>query len=172
MPGAFPDENERKSTPTSSYRRTVSTGSQPASTVTQNTEATEDSDATSIAPDRKAKRAPNVVPVTNSPPSASDSQPRTPTGDEPQYSSNMKAPVVDVGGGRGNALVAIMAECGAGVAGRMVLQDLGEVLEGTSPVRIDGVQTMPHNFYDPQPVKSRCFCSCSGLSSLTDWLAI
>nr|BAZ95833.1 o-methyltransferase cpaK [Curvularia pallescens] len=62
--------------------------------------------------------------------------------------------VVDVGGGRGNALVAIMAECGAGVAGRMVLQDLGEVLEGTSPVRIDGVQTMPHNFYDPQPVKN------------------
>lgn len=102
MPGAFPDENERKSTPTSSYRRTVSTGSQPASTVTQNTEATEDSDATSIAPDRKAKRAPNVVPVTNSPPSASDSQPRTPTGDEPQYSSNTKTPVIDVGGGYGS----------------------------------------------------------------------
>ncbi|EDU47091.1 O-methyltransferase [Pyrenophora tritici-repentis] len=65
-----------------------------------------------------------------------------------------RAFVVDVGGGRGNALVAIMAECGASVAGRMVLQDVAEVLEGKSPVRIDGVQIMPHNFYDPQPVKN------------------
>ncbi|RMZ66114.1 O-methyltransferase B [Pyrenophora seminiperda CCB06] len=62
--------------------------------------------------------------------------------------------VVDVGGGRGNALVAIMDECGGDVAGRMVLQDLGDVLEGKSPVRIEGVQTMPHNFFDPQPVKN------------------
>lgn len=103
MPGAFPDEAERKSTPTSSYRRTVSTGSQPASTVTQNTEATEDSDATSIAPDRKARRTPNIVPVnSNSPPSASDSQPKTPTSVDPHYPSTTKTPIIDVGGGYGS----------------------------------------------------------------------
>lgn len=102
MPGAFPDESERKSTPTSSYRRTVSTGSQPASTVTQNTEATEDSDATSIAPDRKAGRTPNIVPIRNSPPSMSDSQPRTPTNEESPYGSHSKTPIIDVGGGYGS----------------------------------------------------------------------
>jgi len=102
MPGAFPDESERKSTPTSSYRRTVSTGSQPASTVTQNTEATEDSDATSIAPDRKAARTPNVVPIRTSPPSMSESQPRTPINEEPHYGSSRHTPIIEVGSGYGS----------------------------------------------------------------------
>lgn len=102
MPGAFPDESERKSTPTSSYRQTVSTGSQPASTVTQNTEATEDSDATSIAPDRKAARTPNVVPIRTSPPSMSESQPRTPINEDPHYASHGRTPIIEVGGGYGS----------------------------------------------------------------------
>jgi hypothetical protein len=102
MPGAFPDESERKSTPTSSYRRTVSTGSQPASTVTQNTEATEDSDATSIAPDRKAARTPNVMPIRTSPPSMSESQPRTPINEEPHYGSSRHTPIIEVGSGYGS----------------------------------------------------------------------
>ena len=102
MPGAFPDESERKSTPTSSYRRTVSTGSQPASTVTQNTEATEDSDATSIAPDRKAARTPNVMPIRTSPPSRSESQPRTPINEEPHYGSSRHTPIIEVGSGYGS----------------------------------------------------------------------
>jgi hypothetical protein len=79
-----------------------------------------------------------------------------------------RAFVVDVGGGRGNALVAIMAECGGSVAGRMVLQDMAEVLESKSPVRIEGVQIMPHNFYDPQPVRSKCLVGCSSSIFLTD----
>lgn len=103
MPGAFPDGSaggsDHKSTPTSSYRRTVSTGSQPASTLTQNTEGTEDSDATSVAPDRKTGRTPIVVPVENSPPSVTDSQPKTPTPSEPQYPTAAKTPIIDVGGG-------------------------------------------------------------------------
>jgi len=103
MPGAFPDESERKSTPTSSYRQTVSTGgSQPASVLTQNTEATEDSDATSIAPDRKTGRTPNVVPIRNSPPRTSDSQPRTPTHEDAYYTQNGKTPVIDVGSNYGS----------------------------------------------------------------------
>jgi hypothetical protein len=99
MPGAFPDESERKSTPTSSYRRAASTGSQPASTVTQNTEATEDSDATSIAPERKTTRTPNVMPIRTSPPSTSNSQPRTPTHEDPHYAANGKTSIIDVGDG-------------------------------------------------------------------------
>ncbi|KAK7961983.1 O-methyltransferase-like protein [Apiospora aurea] len=65
-----------------------------------------------------------------------------------------RAFVVDVGGGRGNALVDVMRECGGGGFGApMVLQDLEEVLLGEEPVRIDGVQVMPHDFYNEQPIK-------------------
>jgi hypothetical protein len=62
--------------------------------------------------------------------------------------------VVDVGGGRGNALISIMKECGGSYGAKMVLQDMVEVLEGADPVKIDGVENMPHNFYHVQPVKS------------------
>lgn len=65
--------------------------------------------------------------------------------------------VVDVGGGRGNALVDMLRECGGAVPGPMVLQDLPEVLEGRDPVRLEGVETMPYNFLDEQPVKSTFF---------------
>ena len=71
--------------------------------------------------------------------------------------------VVDVGGGRGNALVSIMKECGGSYGAKMVLQDMAQVLEGTDPVRIPGVENMSYDFFDPQPVKSqfnpRCFDS-------------
>ncbi|KAK7914208.1 hypothetical protein PG985_011911 [Apiospora marii] len=66
-----------------------------------------------------------------------------------------RAFVVDVGGGRGNALVDVMRECGGGSFGApMVLQDLEPVLRGRDPVRIKGVQVMPHDFYNEQPVKN------------------
>lgn len=81
MPGAFPDD-DRDSTPNSEYRRTVSTGSQPASELTQATTTTTDSDATSIAPERRPKRpAHRGINHEHSPPSVTDSQPRTPTQD-------------------------------------------------------------------------------------------
>lgn len=67
-----------------------------------------------------------------------------------------RAFVVDVGGGRGNALVSMMKECGGSSYGaKMILQDMTEVLEGKDPVRVEGVENMPHNFYDIQPVKSK-----------------
>ena len=65
-----------------------------------------------------------------------------------------RAFVVDVGGGRGNALECIMEECGGSYGASMILQDMAQVLEGSDPVRVRGVDNMPHNFYDPQPVKS------------------
>lgn len=98
MPGAFPEE-ERRTTPSSGYRRTVSTGSQPASVLTQNTESTIDSDATSIAPDRKSRRSQRTV-YTQEPslPSVTDSQPRSST---QEYNipppPHTKTPIIDVG---------------------------------------------------------------------------
>jgi hypothetical protein len=66
-----------------------------------------------------------------------------------------RAFIVDVGGGRGNALVSIMRECGGSYGADMILQDMAEVLEGDDPVKVEGVKNMPHNFYDVQPVKSK-----------------
>ncbi|KAI9687005.1 MAG: hypothetical protein M1820_010533 [Bogoriella megaspora] len=74
---------------------------------------------------------------------------KSPVEAEPQ-----RAFVVDVGGGRGNALVSIMKECGGSFGAKIVLQDMAQVLEGTDPVRIPGVENMPYDFFDPQPVKN------------------
>lgn len=63
--------------------------------------------------------------------------------------------VVDVGGGRGTALISIMEECGGTYDSKMVLQDMHHVLEGADPVRVNGIENMPANFFDPQPVKSK-----------------
>ena len=108
MPGAFPEDFERKTTPSSSYRRTVSTGSQPASTLTQNTQNTQhtastlDSDATSVAPDRKApsRHQHRVVPVyEHSPVAFPDLQPRPPTRDFVEVIPQpTMTPIFDVGG--------------------------------------------------------------------------
>ncbi|MCJ1439482.1 hypothetical protein MMC27_008876 [Xylographa pallens] len=65
-----------------------------------------------------------------------------------------RAFVVDVGGGRGNALVSIMEECRGSYGASMILQDMAQVLEGSDPVRVQGVDNMPQNFYNPQPVKN------------------
>ena len=111
MPGAFP-EDERKSTPTSGYRRTVSTGSQPASIISQttNSEHSEhsertntDSDATSIAPGQKRPERPRVKTNNDaSPPSVTDSQPKTPTPLEQTFPTHhkqpTKTPIIDVAG--------------------------------------------------------------------------
>lgn len=108
MPGAFP-EDERRSTPNSGYRRTVSTGSQPASAVTQDTENSDntdntntDSDATSVAPDRKEKRRsrpPDITPPEDTTsPLATDTQPKTPTPVEQKFPRHTKTPVIDIGG--------------------------------------------------------------------------
>ncbi|ORY18405.1 O-methyltransferase [Clohesyomyces aquaticus] len=65
-----------------------------------------------------------------------------------------RAFVVDVGGGRGNALSAIMKECNGSYGAKMVLQDMEQVLEGSDPVRIPGVENVPCSFFDRQPVKN------------------
>ncbi|KAK3942879.1 Demethylsterigmatocystin 6-O-methyltransferase [Diplogelasinospora grovesii] len=64
-----------------------------------------------------------------------------------------RAFVVDVGGGRGNALVEITKECEKhGFTGEMVLQDLARTLEGVS---IEGVRNVPYDSFTDleQPIK-------------------
>ncbi|OJD36264.1 o-methyltransferase protein [Diplodia corticola] len=58
--------------------------------------------------------------------------------------------VVDVGGGAGHTSKTIRELC-AGVKGRVVLQDLAEVVKDAPSV--EGVVTMAHDFFAPQPVK-------------------
>lgn len=60
--------------------------------------------------------------------------------------------VVDVGGGRGLALLNIRDGCPS-LKGKLVLQDRKEVLESIGPEELPGVEKMVHDFFTPQPVK-------------------
>jgi O-methyltransferase domain len=59
---------------------------------------------------------------------------------------------VDVGGGRGHAMVALRKGYPT-LQGKMVLQDRQEVLDAIGPNDLPGVEKMQHNFFAPQPVK-------------------
>lgn len=59
---------------------------------------------------------------------------------------------VDIGGGRGLALLDLRKGCPT-LQGKLVLQDRKEVLDGISPEDLPGVEKMPHDFFTPQPVK-------------------
>ncbi|KAK8244357.1 O-methyltransferase [Phyllosticta capitalensis] len=64
--------------------------------------------------------------------------------------------VVDVGGGRGQALMRIREECPDIPADRLVLQDRPEVIEDAKQKDVPemrGMKMMPHDFFDPQPAK-------------------
>lgn len=75
--------------------------------------------------------------------------------------------VVDVGGGAGHTSKTIRELC-AGVKGRIVLQDRAEVVEDAP--KIEGVVSMPHDFFEPQPVKGMtryiCFVPSSSPYSI------
>lgn len=59
--------------------------------------------------------------------------------------------MVDIGGGRGHDLMSLRDKYGhEGLPGRLILQDLAvETSEDTTAV----FESMPHNFFEPQPVK-------------------
>jgi O-methyltransferase domain len=63
-----------------------------------------------------------------------------------------RAFAVDIGGGRGRAMLALRKECPT-LQGRMVLQDRKEVLDCIAPEELPGVEKMQHDFFTPQPVK-------------------
>ena len=66
--------------------------------------------------------------------------------------------VVDVGGGRGQVLKQILAECLSIPASRLVLQGRPEVVEiakTEEAPELRGIKMMNHDFFQPQPVKGK-----------------
>lgn len=62
--------------------------------------------------------------------------------------------IVDVGGGRGQALLALQKDCGGSFGGKLILQDLPVVIDTLEPGDIPGIETMKYDIFTPQPVKS------------------
>ncbi|KAF4506646.1 hypothetical protein G6O67_006710 [Ophiocordyceps sinensis] len=60
--------------------------------------------------------------------------------------------VVEIGGGRGQALLAIREHCCGSFGGKMLLQDLPIVIESLKPDEIPGIEPMSYNMFTPQPV--------------------
>lgn len=65
-----------------------------------------------------------------------------------------RACIVDVGGGRGQALLAIKEQCGDALNGKLVLQDLPVVIDSLKRKDLPGIEPMSHDIFTPQPVKS------------------
>ncbi|KAK6602480.1 o-methyltransferase [Botrytis cinerea] len=62
--------------------------------------------------------------------------------------------VVDIGGGRGQALVAIQKEAPKGFGAKMILQDRSDVLQSLTEQEIPNIEKMVYDFHTPQPVKN------------------
>ncbi|KAH8820715.1 o-methyltransferase-like protein [Xylogone sp. PMI_703] len=62
--------------------------------------------------------------------------------------------IVDIGGGRGQALVAIQKEAPAGFGAKMILQDRPDVISSLAPGDIPNIEALPYDFFTPQPVKN------------------
>lgn len=67
--------------------------------------------------------------------------------------------IVDIGGGRGHALVAIQQEAPEGFGARMILQDRPDVLATVTPEDIPHIEKIEYDFFTPQPIKSKHFTS-------------
>jgi len=61
--------------------------------------------------------------------------------------------MVDVGGGRGLALLEMRKGCPS-LRGELILQDRPYVLDDIRPEDLPGVTKMPHDFFEEQPVKN------------------
>lgn len=62
--------------------------------------------------------------------------------------------VVDVGGGRGQATRQIKELC-PNIKGRMILEDLPEVINDITEPLPEGIEKLPYDFFTPQPIKGR-----------------
>jgi hypothetical protein len=63
--------------------------------------------------------------------------------------------VVDIGGGQGQALIALQKEAPAGFGAKLILQDRAVVLDKLPDERIPNIEKMVYDFHTPQPVKSK-----------------
>lgn len=75
---------------------------------------------------------------------------KTPLAGEPD-----RALLVDVGGGRGQALKAIQESMGGFDDAKVILQDLPIVIDTLDPKDLPGVELMKYDIFTPQPVKSK-----------------
>ncbi|KAF7952846.1 hypothetical protein EAE96_006071 [Botrytis aclada] len=62
--------------------------------------------------------------------------------------------VVDIGGGRGQALIAIQKEAPEGFGAKMVLQDRSDVLDSLTEQEAPNIEKMVYDFHTPQPLKN------------------
>lgn len=62
--------------------------------------------------------------------------------------------IVDIGGGKGQALLAIQKEAPLGFGAKMILQDRPDVINSLNAEEIPGIEKMAHDFFTPQPIKS------------------
>ncbi|KAI9151562.1 O-methyltransferase hmp5 [Paramyrothecium foliicola] len=62
--------------------------------------------------------------------------------------------IVDVGGGRGQALRALQKECGGSFGSKLVLQDLPIVIDTLDAAELPGIEPMKYDIFTPQPVKN------------------
>jgi hypothetical protein len=62
--------------------------------------------------------------------------------------------IVDIGGGRGQALLAIQKKAPEGFGAKMILQDRPDVLGSLAQEDIPNIEPMVYDFFTPQPIKS------------------
>lgn len=63
--------------------------------------------------------------------------------------------IVDIAGGRGQALLAIQTECPGAFGGKLILQDLPIVIDSLKPEEVNGIEPTVYDIFTPQPVKSK-----------------
>ncbi|KAK5662736.1 hypothetical protein OQA88_6143 [Cercophora sp. LCS_1] len=62
--------------------------------------------------------------------------------------------VVDIGGGKGQALVKLQQEIPGAFGGKLVLQDLPSVIDTLKEDEVPGIEKMVYDAFTPQPVKN------------------
>jgi hypothetical protein len=72
-----------------------------------------------------------------------------------------RAFVVDIGGGRGQSLLAIQDECSGTFGSKLILQDLPIVIDSLKPEEIPNIDATVHDLFTPQPVKSKSYLGLS-----------
>ena len=77
--------------------------------------------------------------------------------------------IVDIGGGRGQALRAIQKEAPVGFGAKMILQDRPDVIGSLMPEDLPNIETMVYDFFTPQPIKSISSTLHTILGGLTDF---
>lgn len=70
---------------------------------------------------------------------------------------------MDVGGGRGQALLAIQDDCKKAFSERLVLQDTTAVIDTLQSDTIPGIKPMVYDIFTPQPINDKYLKSALAL---------